>query len=198
MSAKSVPDPKSHSQGDPFADLNRLRLSQDFTATAGVKRLLTTVPVRKPNGQDFIRVHPDEAYRLQTLVLELKEEREIYLVAPDLRDELCDELKPVTLFTTINRQGVLFLWPIRLPGEDGRIDEWNRSAHEAAGFAATRWIRVKASLSLGAYATFEAMDQQPEPHWSDIAFESLLRIAFKGRYIESLDHPVIRRLRGEA
>ena len=34
--------------------------------------------------------------------------------------------------TAINRQGVLFLWPIRLPGADGKIDDWSRSAMDAA------------------------------------------------------------------
>jgi hypothetical protein len=68
---------------DPF-DAARLRLSQNFTATVGVKKRLTTVPVRKPSKQDFIRVHPDPAYRLDTAVLELKDENETYLVDPGL------------------------------------------------------------------------------------------------------------------
>jgi hypothetical protein len=44
------------SPDDPF-DLSKLRLDQSFVETAGVKKLLTTVPVRRPNPQDFIRVH---------------------------------------------------------------------------------------------------------------------------------------------
>ena len=43
---------------DPFNPDN-LRLSQSFAETVGVKKLLTTVPVRKPSPQDFVRVHPD-------------------------------------------------------------------------------------------------------------------------------------------
>src|SRR6478609_4411349 len=43
---------------DPF-DPENLRLDQSFVETSGVKKLLTTVPVRKPNNQDFVRVHPD-------------------------------------------------------------------------------------------------------------------------------------------
>ena len=50
---------------------------------SGVKKLLTTVPVRKPNRQDFVRVHPDAAYRLTpAAIIELKEDREVYLVTP--------------------------------------------------------------------------------------------------------------------
>src|SRR5262245_18203993 len=64
---------------DPF-DLTSLRLDQSFVETAGIKKLLTTVPVGKPNPQDFIRVHPSEAYRDVFAVIELKEEREFHLL----------------------------------------------------------------------------------------------------------------------
>ncbi|HMQ14578.1 MAG TPA: hypothetical protein PKC49_01270 [Phycisphaerae bacterium] len=198
MSTKKVPDPVPAPQADPFADLGKLRLSQDFAATVGVKRLLTTVPIRKPTGQEFIRVHSDDSYRLQTAVLELKEEREVYLIAPELWPELPGELKPVVLFTAVNRQGVTFLWPVKLPGEDGRVDEWNRSALEAADHATSRWIRMKANMSLGAYEIFEATGDLPEPQWPDADFTTLLRTGFRTRFIDSIDHPVIRRLRGEA
>ena len=114
----------------------------------GVKKALLTVPVRKPNRQEFIRVHPGEDWRLETVILELKEERESYLVDRNLWGELPGELIPKVLFTVINRQGVLTLWPIRLPGEDGRHDAWNRSALEAAGMAQEQWIRMAANMSL--------------------------------------------------
>ena len=42
-----------------------------------------------------------------------------------------------TLYTTITRQGVVSLWPIRLPLPDGRYNEWHRSAAEAAELAMT-------------------------------------------------------------
>ena len=65
-----------------------------------MKKALLAVPVRKPNKQEFVRVHPDEAYRLETAVLELKEERETYLVERALWDELAGEIVPKVLFTT--------------------------------------------------------------------------------------------------
>ncbi len=182
--------------GNPF-DPSHLRLSQNFGELVGVKKALLTVPVRKPSRQDFIRVHPGEDYRLETAVLELKDERESYLVDPTLWPELPGEIVCKVLFTTINRQGVLMLWPIRLPGEDGRHDEWNRSALEAAHMAQSRWVRVASNTSLGAYEVFEATGALPDPPWPDISFQEILKVAFKGRYIAELEHPVIRRLRGE-
>jgi len=183
---------------DPF-DPASLRLSQDYAASVGVKKALLAVPVRKPDKSWFVRVHPDEAYRLQTAVIELKEDRETYLVDRSLWPDLATEttFSPRALFTAMNRQGVLFLWPIRLPGADGKIDEWSRTALEAAELAARGWIRVAANLSLGAYDVMQATGQFSNPQWPQASFADLLRVAFKGRYITSLDHSVLRRLRGE-
>lgn len=196
MTDTKMPGENSPSNTNLF-DPSTLRLSQHFAESAGVKKLVTTIPVRKPNKQDFIRVHPNPDYRLETAVLEFKEERETYLVAPTLWPELPGELTPKVLFTAINRQKVLFVWPVRLPGEDGRHDEWNASALEAASIAQKNWIRLSANMSLGAYEIYQASGSLPEPEWPDMDFSKILETAFKGRFITDLDHPALRRLRGE-
>jgi hypothetical protein len=196
-SGRAKPDEQPTSP-DPF-DPASLRLSQDFSASLGVKKALLTVPVRKPDKSWFVRVHPDEAYRLQTAVIELKEDRETYLVARELWPHLATEatFSSRALFTAMNRQGVLFLWPIRLPGPDGRVDEWSRTALEAAQLAVQSWVRVSANTSLGAYEVVQATGSLGEPIWTQTPFGELLRVAFKDRYIDNLNHPVLRRLRGE-
>lgn len=103
-------------------DLSEFALSQDFSKFAGVEKTLATVPVKKPHRQEFIRVRKGKGWSFETAVLELKEERETYLVHADLYHELPGEIIPKVFFSTINRQGVLFLWPIKLPDENGRLD----------------------------------------------------------------------------
>ena len=193
--AKKAPD-----QGNQLADLNLsdLRLSQNFADQAGVKRAILTIPVRKPPRQAFVRVHPGEEWRYPTLLLNLKEERETYLVHPSLTAELGQELTPTVLHLAIDRLGVVFLWPTRLPASDGRLDEWSRTAAEAAELAEGRWISLRANMSLGAYEVFEATGNIPDPEWPDLTLEQAIRIAFKDRFIDSPSHPVVRRLRGEA
>ena len=51
---------------------------------------------------------------------------------PGMAQQLPGEFSVVTLYTTINRQGVLHLWPVKLPAVDGKHNEWHRSAAEAA------------------------------------------------------------------
>ena len=75
--------------------------------------------------------------------------------------------------------------------------EWHRSAREAAETAMERWVRCKANLSLGAYEIFQA-DCTSEPAWPDMDFQQIIRIALRDKLITSLDHPVIKRLRGLA
>ena len=75
-------------------------------------------------------------------------------------------------------------------------NEWHRSAAEAAELAMHRWVRLSANMALGAYEIFEAIGNLPEPIWPELPFSEILRIAFRDRMIESLDHPVVQRLRG--
>lgn len=192
-----APNAVRSDSSDGFPDIEQLRMSQDFAADVGLKKLLLTVPVRKPTRQSFVRVHPDESYRIQTVVLELKDERETYLVDQSLWSELPGEIIPKVIFTAVDRQGVVFLWPVRLPGEDGRHDEWNRSALQAADLAMQSWVRVSANMGLGAYEVSAAVGSLAEPVWPEQPFQGLLKIAFRDRFIDSPDHPVVRRLRGE-
>lgn len=196
LTAPTEPAAAAPPAPDPF-DLANLRLSQNFNETAGVKKLLRTVPIRKPNRQDFVRIHPDPAYRENFAMVELKEDREEFLVAGGgLIGELAAEITNKTIFTAINRQGVVFLWPVRLPNADGKEMEWHRSARDAAEEATKRWVRVSANMSLGAYELIVADGITIEPEWPDVSFQELIRIAFRERLVTSLDHPVVKRLRG--
>jgi len=181
---------------DPF-DPTNLRLSQSFVETAGVKKLLTTIPVRKPNPQDFVRVRSDPAYRENFPIIELKDEREEYIVTNSLVPELIGEFVVKTLYLAINRQGTLFFWPVRLPGPDGKDMNWWKSAREAAVLAMKDWVRVRANMNLGAYDIFKADGVVSKPEWPTEGYWELIKIAFRDHLVDRIDHPVIKRLRGQ-
>lgn len=180
---------------DPF-DPAALRLAQDPLAATGVKKALIRVPVRKPNPETFIRVHPGEDFRVDTAIIDDRENRETYLVAPALRAELFAEIKPVRLFTVISRQGVVSLWPCKLPGPDGRPNAWHDTALRCAEMAMRQWVRVVSDMGLGGYQPYTAAGDLPDPEWPSQPFKELLKIAFGPYHIDRPDHPVIRRLLG--
>ena len=141
-------------------------------------------------------MHPDPHYRMDLPMITLKEDREDYLVNSEIWPALAAEVTPVTLFTCVNRQGVVFLWPVKLPTPDGRRSEWINSSREAAEVAMTGWVRMKANMDLGAYEIHVADGIIAAPIWPEETFGALVQIGFRGRIINDLDHPVVDRLQG--
>jgi hypothetical protein len=180
---------------DIFSDLNSLRLSPELQG-GSAREVLSHVPVRKPTRHEFFRVHPDPNMSLSTAVFIDKEERETFFVAPSMWEVLLGEMKPVSLVTAVTRQGVEIIWPLALPGDGARRNDWYETAWQAADLAKKTWVRMPADMSLGAYRIYEAQGELSEPSWPDKPLDELLRIAFRGRVIDSEDHPVVRRLRG--
>jgi hypothetical protein len=181
-----------------FDDLDSLRLAQDFRDTLGVTKILSAVPVRKPTRQEFFRVRDDDVYRLEAGVIELDDERETYLLAPDVREQMPGDWKAVRLTTFITRQRVVGIWPLKLPDPERPLD-WHRSAIDAADMAARKWVKLKPNMALRAYDIHVADAELDEPEWPDHTFPELLEIAFRdGRLIQDMEHPVIQRLLGKA
>jgi hypothetical protein len=180
---------------DPFDPAN-LRLSQAFTETVPVKKLLTTIPVRKPNKQTFFRVHSSPEYRAVFPIIDLKDDGEEYIVVKALVPELINEIVHKQLCLAITRQGTVFFLPLRLPGPDGKDMKWWSSMREHADRAQSEWLRVMANRDLGAYDVIQAVENLGVPEWPTLGFWELIKIAFRDYLITSLDHPVVRRLRG--
>ena len=176
--------------------LASLRIDQSYTASSvGVRKVLLTVPVRKPTKDEFFRVHPD--HFLECYAVELKAERETYFLAPAVAPVLPEFVEPVRLRYCVSRQGVAFLWPVKLPKDDRRADSWRTSAAEAATLAETKWVRIAADMHLGAYQPFEAVADLGDPKWPNESWTEVVKIALRDRRIDSEDHAVIRQLLGQ-
>src|SRR5205809_4388489 len=79
-----APPPLSNgTDPNPFAPEN-FRIDQDFVSTGATKKEVTEIAVGKPSKSEFIRVHPDPAYRLNAAVIEDGSRDRVYLVVPAL------------------------------------------------------------------------------------------------------------------
>lgn len=183
---------------NPFDNLDALKLSPDFEAHAGVEQIPTNILVGKAPRQKFFRANPAPGMRMEVAALEVKEgvSSEIYLVSRGMCTELAGEIKPMLLWTAITRQNDLLLLGIGLPGADGKHNRWHRSLLDAAQIATKQWVRVTANMGVGAYDTFVATGDLPEPEWPDLTLKEIFKLAFQDRYIDSPDHPVVQMLRG--
>jgi hypothetical protein len=103
-----------------------------------------------------------------------------------------------TLFLTINRQGVIALWPAKLPSADRTPSDWQMSAMNMATLAMRQWIRVVPNMDRRAYDYVLAIGDWSPPEWPELSFREILKLAFRdNRVIDNRDHPVIRRLQGK-
>jgi hypothetical protein len=182
----------------PTEELNpsELLLRQDFTQMIGVKREVLTVPIKRPNRQEWFFIHPNPAWRAQVALLEDKQTRDVYIVAPCIQEELLGDWSGRLLVACQTRNSSPFLWMIRIPDDGGRLDSWNESAMQILEEHSGHWIRIAANRQIGAYDVFTPIGDLALPEWTG-AFDELLRKAFRGKVIDNSGHPFIRALRGE-
>ena len=106
---------KIQSQPSKF-NLNELRLPANYGVTFGVKKVLNSVSVGKPNKAQFFLIHASQEMTFLAMILEQKETREIYCVRPDVADQIAELVRAVQLLVGVDRQGNAFLVPVTLPG----------------------------------------------------------------------------------
>jgi hypothetical protein len=180
---------------DIFSNLEALRLKPEESDQIGTAEILVDVPVRKPNINEFVRVHPDPAMSLASSIY-IDIERDPWFVAPAMRNILVAGIKPVLLLTTINQRGRVILWPIALGDGTGRKNAWHDTAHQAAETAKHKWIKLMSDMAAGSYRVFEAMGALPDPKFPNKSLDELLRIAFRGRIVDSAEHAIVKQSLG--
>jgi hypothetical protein len=177
-------------------NLSALRLPPNYGATLGVKKLLTSVPVGKPKKSQFFRAHESEAMTFDGMLLEVKEARENYLVMHDVANVISDLVRPVRLQPIIDRQNNVSLVPIPLPDESGNRNHWHEVLAQAVEASKKQWVRISPNMQAGTYNVYEADAKLPEPEWPNHDIDELLQVAFRGKIITDVDHPVIQSSRG--
>jgi hypothetical protein len=180
---------------NPF-DPKRFRISQRFGEGLDARPVIASVNVRKPHRQWWFRVHPDPNMQLDACVLLYEGDQQFYLVDPQMIPALPGETSAMTLYTAINMNGGLFLWPVKLPDEEGKQHECHITLHRAADLASTEWVRVAWHKPTMNYQVTRARGQVPEPQFPEAGLQKLLSIAFADRFITDLDHPVAKNLLG--
>jgi hypothetical protein len=190
------PMPSQQPASSSFNELQALRLPVNYGATLGVKKLLTTVSVSKPKKAQFFRTHVSVEMTFAAMFLEQKETRECYLVLPNVAQEISELVRPVMLHAAIDRQNNVSLIPVPLPGEAGIRNPWHESLAQAVELAKLKWLRITANMHTGSYDVYEAEGALPEPEWPAYGIDALVEVAFRGKIITGLDHPIVQSLLG--
>ena len=155
------------------------------------------VPVRKPKKGEWFRTPTDEKYGQTVYILQLGDDKEdMYCLHPDVAKALAGEatIKKKRLIPTITSQGVLIRWPLRLRDADGKLDAWGESEMKCMSQARKGWRRMTANMGTGSYNGFTSKVALKDPKWPNKTIQELVKVAFSGRFINTLDHPILKQL----
>lgn len=180
---------------DPY-DLDRFRKNPN-RQIVDRGNILTKVFVDKPPKGDFFHTFTEEEDWFGAFILDFKDGTAVHLLTPEVYDELTskdeDTTKSVTLAMYVTKGGRIGLWPLvdPVPGKDQ--NSWHASAWIAAEEAKTGWTRIKSSQTMGCYIVQKSKRLDPVTRPKE-TMKQLIFAAFKGNIIDTMDHPLIKRL----
>jgi len=182
----------------PNMSVVRFRVDQDFGAFIGARKIATAANASKTGRKQWVQIHPAPAWHVAMPLLDDDDNTQrIYAVVPDLVPELLGDVTLKLLVPYATRTGNFNLWPIRLPDESGRLDGYNESALTIVTRYGGQWIRVLSNQEQRRYDVLEMPPIEcPAPKWPAGGFQYLFELAFQGRIIDRIDHPVLKTLRG--
>jgi hypothetical protein len=179
-------DPKRYRQ----AQTQRAEELSDWS-----RKQQTVIPVRKPSKKQFVRTHSSPDFRAESMPTIVDEATgEVYLLAADfdLPADIENKVDKVNMAAAITADGSLFIWFYK-----NSTNSWSESARIAIHEASRRWVRVLPDKSSNGYLLESPMVAPAEPVWPPMTFATILATAFGARFIDSLQHPQIKKLRGD-
>jgi len=199
VTANIPPSSVTSTDSNGVSAIASLRLKNlSYGSTLGLKKVLTTVPVKKPSNTTFFRVRKGEEWEFQALTFEVKDANETYILSPEVAEMIAGNIRRVTLYLAADKNGNPFLISVTLPDEFGRRNMWQESLLQALIIAQTYWVRVMANMKAGYYDVTKSQSMFDEPVWPEKHMEELVEIAFRGKIIDSPSHPLIQDLLGLA
>jgi hypothetical protein len=182
------------SKFDPklYRQVQSARMDESATAT---HKIQTVIPVKKPSKKQFVFVHPDPEYRAEGMpTIQDEATGEIYLLAANLEfpPDIENKVDFINLAAAVTTDGSLFLWYYK-----NSTNSWSESARIAIREASRRWVRVIPDKSSNGYILEAPMVSPTAPTWPTLSFSEILERAFGAHYIESLRHPLVRKLHGD-
>jgi len=209
--SSSTPLPKARSEEIDSDDSNAAAAQEPLTSSSildmripaseleGVETKLvrTKINVGRPPKDQFFRVREDSDFWIPFGLLEVERTSTFYLVAPGavrswMLEEGIKSFFDCVLCLAVTRHGEPRVWPLKQTD-----NPWHASAREVAEMAKTEWVKLISDQTAGYYVAGTASNQTREPAWPEESFGEVLDKAFAGRVIDSLDHEVIKELRGD-
>jgi hypothetical protein len=193
-------DEKPSAQPDPNDEWNPENLTCDPSVLPSKDMMSTPtfmpqtrIEVRKP--KHHIRTNPK--FRARDLPFLEGSMGTLMLLDRKLLKKLhpvvLTKVKLIHLALYVVADGTWYFWPYKTTS-----NTWGDAAMDAITTAETLWVRPVADIENGTYRLEPPLPGSPllqkEPVWPDKPMSELLRMAFEGKKITSLEHELIRKI----
>ncbi len=195
-------EPEPTLDDDPFSREN-LRIPNSAVPLVE-KTSLLTIPVRlKPGSNCWFMVHPDPTYTEAFCELQdpfdeanSRDGGASYILPPKLAGKISSMITYVRVYVCMSQQNTLFLW--RFPERDaqGLPSPVAANKNEIATQAKKCWTRTVWNKDGKFWEAFTVTEGKApmEPEWPTESFMELVRVAYRGRILTSLDDPIAVRI----
>jgi hypothetical protein len=193
-SRKSQVYPSGNYTGDCTVNAEKyLKSTEELVNIQSVKRL-GSIEVRNKK-QEWFRSHPEMFAEIS--IIRRESTGDFYAVDPQLVHELEEETRGAYITAAISYEGALFLWPIIKPKADGSGIQLFENDLADLSLSQECWIRRQWMSGSKSYKVDQANTDRP-PEWPDnTSIGDWVKRGFRGRFIDTLDHQLVRQLRGD-
>jgi hypothetical protein len=179
-----------------FPDIKEFLVNPQTDQDITIEKKLTRVLAKKPNKQQFFRIHPTME-QMVDVIEDLNDKKELYLLHPSVTSYVMAQRKRIILYLGMHRNGTPFLCPVPQPDSTGKSYTWHETLTDAMLVAREKWIRLEANQTSSSYEIIEAKGNIPDPKWDEkLTMIDYVTLAFKERMIVDLEHPLIQALEG--
>jgi hypothetical protein len=182
----------------PLLDPTALRIPVGARHTTDKKPTPSSLTIRKPGPDEWVRVHSDPLFRWEGYRV-YEKDKKYHLLIPSLYDQLESNVRRLFgewdfyLTSVLNDDHII--WPLKYSDTD-----YFRTMHEAMQAAMTGWHQVQSNQHLKRYDYRSAQKDYSTPDWTGFQTEeearALFTRTFRENLIDELDHEVLERLRG--
>jgi len=184
--------PKFQLEGMDIADYRAKPMDTDIR----IEKEVTNIPVKKPNGQQFFRIHSTLEFTADCIKWREENDR-LYLMHPEMVPLLQEQALKFNLHVGMYLSSrSIFLFPVQLPKTNEKWNSWHEAQAEAVDKAKTQWLRMEPSREQGGYILHKAQGELDDPEWPEKTIDEYIAIAFKSHIIANDKHSIVKQLRG--